>query len=102
VNGVAKTIDVDGISDGFLRESKYIDSNSPFYSTKIGQLGTGLRVHVSGWGDELHRLSLAAQQHGYNGVKVFANDEEAIRIAQELYGREEWFKGIQFIFEGVK
>jgi hypothetical protein len=96
-----RTIDVDGIVDGFLHESKYINSSSTFYGTKIGQFGTGLRVHVMGWKDELQRLSLAAQQNGYEGAKVFVNNEEAIKLAQELYGKEGWFKGIEFILKGL-
>ena len=87
--------------DGFLHESKYINSSSRFYGTKIGQLGSGLRVHVMGWKDELQRLSLAAQQNGYKGAKVFVNNEEAIKLAQELYGKEEWFKGIEVIFKAL-
>lgn len=97
VNGLPKTIDVDGIVDGFLHESKYIDSTSRFYSTRIGTLGTGLRVHVAGWGDELQRLSLAATQNGYRGAKVFVDDQEAIRLATELFGETEWFQGIEFV-----
>jgi RHS repeat-associated protein len=96
-----RTIDVDGIVGGFLHESKYINSSSTFYRTRIGQLGTGLRVHVMGWKDELQRLSLAAQQNGYKGAKVFVNNNEAIKLAQESFGNEEWFKGIEFIFKAL-
>lgn len=96
------TIDVDGIAQGYLHESKFIDSASGFYSKQIGSLGTGLELHISKWGSELQRLSIAAEQYGYNGVKVFVNDAEAIRIAQNLFGNEEWFRLVEIIYQVAK
>ena len=101
-NGTGATVDVDGIVGGFLHESKFIDPGSSFYSKMIGKLGTGMKLHVQGWGDELERLSLASQQNGYKGVKVFTNSQKAITIAQELYGDKDWFKAIQFVHEAPK
>jgi len=102
IHGLQKTIDVDGVVDGFLREAKYVDEASAFYSKHIGQAGTGLDVHVKGWADELQRLSLAAQQNGFYGVKVFTNSGAAMQKAIELFGQEDWFKMIQFVYEGVQ
>ncbi|MCB9148585.1 MAG: hypothetical protein H6641_07470, partial [Caldilineaceae bacterium] len=100
--GANETIDVDGIAGNFLRESKFIDPNSSFYSKQIGKLGTGLNLHVQGWADEFERLALAAQQNGYKGVKVFTNSDEAIQIAKELYGQHDWFKTIELISQAPK
>jgi hypothetical protein len=99
VEGVQKTLDVDGIVGNFLHESKFIDTGSSFYTTQIGKLGSGMQVHVMGWKDELYRLSLAAQQHGYQGAKVFINSEEAIRVATEMFGKENWFKYLELIYK---
>jgi hypothetical protein len=65
---------------------------------------TGHRIASTcqGWKNELQRLSLAAQQNGYKGAKVFVNNNEAIKLAQELFGKEDWFKGIKFISEALK
>jgi RHS repeat-associated protein len=102
VRGIDRTIDVDGIVNGYLHEAKYLDSGSSFYSKILGKLGSGLKIHVQGWEDEMERLSLAARQHGYGGVKVFTNNQDAIRVAKELYKGKEWFTNIQFIFEKVR
>jgi len=99
VEGVQKTLDVDGVVGNFLHESKFIDTGSSFYTTQIGKLGSGMQVHVMGWQDELYRLSLAAQQHGYQGAKVFINSEEAIRVATEMFGKEHWFKYLELIYK---
>jgi RHS repeat-associated protein len=99
VEGVQKTLDVDGVVGNFLHESKFIDAGSSFYTTQIGKLGSGMQVHVMGWKDELYRLSLAAQQHGYQGAKVFINSEEAIRVATEVFGKENWFKYLELIYK---
>lgn len=102
VRGQNRTIDVDNILNNYLHESKYLDPNSSFYSRRIGRLGTGLDVHVRGWEDEFERLSLAAQQHGYSGVKVFINNNAAIQKAQELFRDKDWFKMIELVPEHLR
>ena len=59
-------------------------------------------LHVSKWADELQRLAAAAEQHGYNGVRVFVNQAEVIPLAQELFGTQEWFRLIEFIYQTPK
>ena len=101
-DGKSKTVDVDGIVEGFLHESKYIDSSSSFYSKPIGQYGTGLDIHVKGWANEFERLSIAARQNGYNGVKVFTNSQKAIDRAKALFEQEEWFRSIDFVLWNIE
>jgi len=62
-----------------------MNMGSDFYSRQIGKV-TGLRLHVSGWKDQIERLSFAAAQHTYSGVKVFVTSEEARKLATEMYG----------------
>jgi len=99
VRGQAKTVRPDNIVDEYLLESKHIDISREFYSKQMGRTGTGLDWHVRGWSDQIERLSLAAEQHGYQGVKVFVSSQEALLKASELF-RD--FKNVQFVFQPLQ
>ena len=103
MNGKAGTVDVDGIVNNFIHESKFLDPATNFYSKQIGKGGpSGLELHVKGWGDLFQRQSVAAQQFGYQGVKVFTNSKEAVEMAKKLFGDKDWFKMIDIIYEAAK
>lgn len=95
VEGKTTTLRPDNIVDGYLHESKWIDVQSEFYSKPIGNLGTGMELHVKTWSSMVERYSLAAQQNGYLGVKVFVNSQEAVEIATRMFVD---YKNVFFIF----
>jgi hypothetical protein len=95
IDGKSETIRPDNIVNGYLRDSKYLDPASGFYSKQIGKVGTGLDLHIKTWGDMVEKYSLAAQQNGYVGVQVLVNNQEAVKLASEMYAA---FKNVQFIY----
>jgi hypothetical protein len=102
VRGQARTVTPDNIVDEYLRESKYVDISREFYSKQMGRTGmTGLDWHVRGWSDQIERLSLAAEQHGYQGVKVFVSSQEALQKVIKLYPKSA-FPNVEFIFQPLQ
>lgn len=95
IEGQTHTLRPDNIADGYISESKWMDPQSQFYWKQFGT-ETGLDWQVQGWAQQVERYSLAAQQHGYHGVKIFVNIEEAALKAAEMYGR--LFPNVEFIF----
>jgi RHS repeat-associated protein len=101
VRGQEKTVNPDNVVDEYLLESKHVDMSREFYSKQMGRTGmTGLDWHVQGWRDQIERLSLAAEQHGYQGVKVFVSSQEAVLKAINLYQRD--FPNVEFIFQALQ
>jgi hypothetical protein len=89
-NGQYEYIRPDNIRDAYVEDAKWIHVTDEFYGKQIGKLGTGLRLHVMGWENQIFKYSLYAEQNKLSGVKIYTNSLEAARIANELYPKADY------------